>query len=334
MNSFVPSPGFDARRFKGTTLILPSVSIGNVPQLTTDLLLSTLKLDRVGCIEDENVVPVLGPADRPHDAATSGSTAAHVSTTTTTAGAGTVSVGGGLSLAVEVFQSKDGKWTLIQQRSPTVPHRSHHYADNLVQFIQDSEFDQVVLLASADGARRIDIQLQSGHPVRYIPSPQLPQTLIETLKGLRLEMLENIPATDREVQQMRDLQHQQQQQQQLPASGLTDRIQDIQLDESTTTTTTTATQKTLEKVPRIPNGGFARRLHSLCQEKGIAILTVVAFAMEGDNAPDAIFLANVLNAILKVHVPTEQQLLDGEGWKVPRSWDSLYGNSHHQDMYQ
>ncbi|KAF9121553.1 Proteasome assembly chaperone 2 [Mortierella sp. 14UC] len=326
MNSFIPSPGFDASRFKGTTLILPSVSIGNVPQLTTDLLLSTLKLDRVGCIEDENVIPVLGPADRPHDATASGSAAAPAATTT--AGAGVVSVGGGLSLAVEVFQSKDGKWTLIQQRSPTVPHRSHHYADNLVQFIQDSEFDQVVLLASADGARRIDIQLQSGNPVRYIPSPQLPQALIETLKGLRLEVLENIPATDREVQQMRDLQ--QRQQQQPPAAGLAERVQDIQIDDSTTTTA----QKVLEKVPRIPNGGFARRLHSLCQEKGIAILTVVAFAMEGDNAPDAIFLANVLNAILKVHVPTEQQLQDGEGWKVPRSWDSLYGNSYHQDMYQ
>ncbi|KAK3838089.1 MAG: proteasome assembly chaperone 2 [Linnemannia gamsii] len=330
MNSFIPSPGFDARRFKGTTLILPSVSIGNVPQLTTDLLLSTLKLDRVGCIEDENVIPVLGAADRPHHDANvnitiSGSTAALAATAGT--GAGAVS-GGGLSLAVEVFQSKDGKWTLIQQRSPTVSHRSHHYADNLVQFIQESEFDQVVLLASADGARRIDIQLQSGHPVRYIPSPQLSAGLRETLKGLGLGVLENIPATDREVQHLRDLEHQIQQQQQAPAGSLAERVQDIQLD-------TTSTQKTLEKVPRIPNGGFARRLHSLCQEKGIAILTVVAFAMEGDNAPDAIFLANVLNAILKVHIPTEQQLRDGEeSWKVPRSWDSLYGNSYHQDMYQ
>ncbi|KAG9061792.1 Proteasome assembly chaperone 2 [Linnemannia hyalina] len=318
MNSFVPSPGFDARRFKGTTLILPSVSIGNVPQLTTDLLLSTLKLDRVGCIEDENVVPVLGPADRPHSESTSA--------TASGTGAGTGVVPGGLlSLAVEVFQSKDGKWTLIQQRSPTVSHRSHHYADNLVRFIQDSEFDQVVLLASADGARRIDIQLRSGNPVRYIPSPQLPGTVLETLRGLGLEELENIPATDREVERARELHVQ-----------LADQVQEIQLDEpSTTLSTTTSTQKTLEKVPRIPNGGFARRLHSLCQESGIAILTVVAFAMEGDNAPDAIFLANVLNAILRVHSPTEQQVRDGEGeWKVPKSWDSLYGNSHHQDMYQ
>ncbi|KAF9101966.1 Proteasome assembly chaperone 2 [Mortierella sp. GBA35] len=321
MNSFVPSPGFDARRFKGTTLILPSVSIGNVPQLTTDLLLSTLKLDRVGCIEDENVIPVLGPADRPHDLAPSSTTALG---TAQVAGAAGATAGAGLSLAVEVFQSKDGKWTLIQQRSPTVSHRSHYYVDNLVQFIQESEFDQVVLLASADGARRIDIQLRSGNPVRFIPSPTLPQSLLGTLTGLGLEPLENIPPTDREQQRMHELQ-----QEQVPAGGLAERVQDIQLDDATL-----STQTVLEKVPRIPNGGIARRLHSLCQEKGIAILTVVAFAMEGDNAPDAIFLANVLNAILKVHIPTEQQIRDGEGWKVPRSWDSLYGNSHHQDMYQ
>ncbi|KAI8597114.1 proteasome assembly chaperone 2 [Dissophora ornata] len=257
MNTFVPLPGFDASRFKGTTLILPSVSIGNVPQLATDLLLATLKLDRVGAIEDENVIPVVGPADQPND-----------------------------STPAAVFQSKDGKWTLIQQRSPTVRHRSHYYADNLVQFIKDSEFDQVVLLASADGARRIDIQLQSATPVRYISSPAIAKELLETIHGLGLEPLESVAATED------------------------------------------------EKRGVIPSGGIARRLHSLCQEQGVVILTVVKFAMEGDNAPDAIFLANVLNAIFKVHVPTQQQIESGEGWKVPKSWDWLYGNTFHQDMYQ
>ncbi|KAI8349869.1 PAC2 family-domain-containing protein [Mortierella sp. GBAus27b] len=262
MNNFVPSPGFDATRLKGTTLILPSVSIGNVPQLTTDLLLATLALDRIGCIEDENVVPVVGPADRPHESSSSASAGATPT----------------LSLAVEVFQSKDGKWTVIQQRSPTVRHRSHHYVDNLVQFIKDAGFGLVVVLASADGARRIDIQLRSSSPVRYVSSPALSKELLETIKGLGIEQLEN--------------------------------------------------------VPRIPNGGIARRLHSLSQEQEIPILSIVKFAMEGDNAPDAIFLANVLNTIFKVYVPNQQQAAQGEGWKFPKSWDSLYGNTFHQDMYQ
>ncbi|KAG0027045.1 Proteasome assembly chaperone 2 [Podila clonocystis] len=311
MNTFIASPGFDASRFQGTTLILPSVSIGNVPQLATDLLLAALKLDRVGCIEDENVVPVLGPADRPLEP-----------TSTSTSSSSPLSQSPGLSLAVEVFQSKDGKWTLIQQRSPTVAHRSGHYVENLVQFIKDSQFDQVVLLASADGARRTDNQLQSGHPVRYIGSPALNpelRTLVE--HQLQIQPLERIPATEEEK-----LREQQQ------ASILAERVQDIQLEQTPSSTTPTIL---LEPVPRIPSGGIARRLHALCQQKEISILTLVAFAMEGDNAEDAIFLANVLNAVLKVYTPSEEQIQRGEGgWKVPKSWDSLYGNSYPQDMYQ
>ncbi|KAG0341373.1 Proteasome assembly chaperone 2 [Podila horticola] len=312
MNTFIASPGFDASRFHGTTLILPSVSIGNVPQLATDLLLAALKLDRVGCIEDENVVPVLGPADRPLE-----------TTSTSTSASSTPAQSSGLSLAVEVFQSKDGKWTLIQQRSPTVAHRSGHYVENLVQFIKDSQFDQVVLLASADGARRTDNQLRSGHPVRFIGSPALNselRTLVE--HQLQIQPLERIPATEEE--KLREQQ---------PTSILAEKVQDIQLEQTPSSSTTP--KILLEPVPRIPSGGIARRLHALCQQKEISILTLVAFAMEGDNAEDAIFLANVLNAVLKVYTPTQEQIQRGEGgWKVPKSWDSLYGNSYPQDMYQ
>ncbi|KAF9194606.1 Proteasome assembly chaperone 2 [Haplosporangium sp. Z 27] len=321
MNTFVPSPGFDPSRFKGTTLIFPSVSIGNVPQLTTDLLITTLDLNRVGSIEDENVIPVLGPADQPHNSVSSSKASSPSS---------------GLSLAVEVFQSNDGKWTIVQQRSPTVRHRSHHYGDNLLKFIQDSEFGQVVLLASADGARRIDIQLRSGTPIRYIPSPATPQTLIETIKGLGLEQLESFTTTEDESRQefigrQEHYPTYDRPSGPAPTSVLADKIEGMELDNASSTT---ATEISKEKVPRIPNGGIARRLHALCQDQGIPILTIVKFAMEGDNAPDAIFLANVLNAIFKVYVPTPQQALEGEGWKMPKSWDSLYGNSYHQDMYQ
>ncbi|KAF9428023.1 Proteasome assembly chaperone 2 [Podila epigama] len=339
MNTFVASPGFDASRFKGTTLILPSVSIGNVPQLATDLLLAALKLDRVGSIEDENVVPVLGPADSAHEPSStakgshsSGSLLSSSSTTTSSSSSSR------LSLAVEVFQSKDGKWTLVQQRSPTVAHRSGHYVENLVQFIRDSQFDQVVLLASADGARRTDSQLRSGHPVRYIGSPRLSTELLQLVEHqLQIQPMERIPVTEEERIK--------EQQQQQSTSVLAERVQDIHLEKSGSTTvggtssasvpTTTSTQRVLERVPRIPSGGIARRLHGLCQQNDIGILTLVAFAMEGDNAEDAIFLANVLNAVLKVYTPTEEQVLRGEGgWKVPKSWDSLYGNTFPQDMYQ
>ncbi|KAF9577002.1 Proteasome assembly chaperone 2 [Lunasporangiospora selenospora] len=323
MNCFVPSLGFDLGRLKGSTLIVPSVSIGNVPQLSMDLLLTTLSLERVGCIEDENVIPVVGPADRPH-----GGPKGHSSPNA------------GISLAVEVFQTKDGAWTLIQQRSPTVSKRSHYYTDNLVQFIKDAGFGLVVQLTSADGARRVDTQLRSSVPVRYIASPTLSESLLQTLTRLELLPLENVSTAEDEARrdfirrEERRLEQERLEAAQSSSSsggnkngtGLAEKVQDIQLE---------AHQQVLEKVPRIPNGGIARRLHSHCQEQNVGILTIVKFAMEGDNAPDAIFLANVLNAVFKIHVPTAEQINKGEeSWKYPQSWDSLYGNTFHQDMYQ
>ncbi|KAG0238703.1 Proteasome assembly chaperone 2 [Actinomortierella wolfii] len=276
-----------------------------------DLLLSTLDLERVGCIEDENIIPVLGPPDRQGNASE-------------------------LTLTIEVFQTKDGQWTMIQQRSPTVQHCSPQYAKNLLKFIQESKFSKVVLLASADGARRIDIQL-AGAPVRYVGSPSLPASLIDTLNSLSIRPLETIPI-DQQDQRALAQQHlghslydYPPQEPTVPASSspekstaspakLADKMQEIQLEGDNNG----ETQEQLEKVPRIPGGGFARRLHSLCQEAGVAIITLVTFAMEGDNAPDAIFLANVFNAVFKVHVPTAEQVQAGEGWKYPKSWNSLY----------
>lgn len=44
----------------GYTLIIPSVSVGNVPQLTVDLLITTLKLDSVALIWHPGLVPSVG----------------------------------------------------------------------------------------------------------------------------------------------------------------------------------------------------------------------------------------------------------------------------------
>ncbi|KAF9969026.1 Proteasome assembly chaperone 2 [Actinomortierella ambigua] len=315
MNNFVAAPGFEPSRLHGTTLLLPSVSIGNVPQLTMDLLLSTLALERVGCIEDENVVPVLGPSDREGGAS-------------------------GLTLAIEVYQSNDGRWTLIQQRSPTVQHRSPQFTQNLLRFIQDSKFATVIVLASADGARRIDIQL-AGTPVRYIGSPALPPSVVETMQTLSIRPLETIPI-DQQDQRALALQHHGHHLYEHPlAGGLADKMQKVQLGAPAAPAAVSKEeeeerkqeqqQARLEKVPRIPGGGFARRLHSLCQEQNVPVVTMVTFAMEGDNAPDAIFLANVVNAVWKVYVP--EKAAAEQGWKFPKSWNSLYGNAHHEDMY-
>ncbi|CAG8435287.1 5537_t:CDS:2 [Diversispora eburnea] len=61
MNKFIPEN--DKCIFTGSTLILPAISIGNVPQLAIDLLITTLSLQRIGFLEDENVLPIAGASE-------------------------------------------------------------------------------------------------------------------------------------------------------------------------------------------------------------------------------------------------------------------------------
>ncbi|KAG2217857.1 hypothetical protein INT45_012772 [Circinella minor] len=156
MDTFVAVPSFNPEKLAGSTLILPSVSIGNVPQLACDLVINTLQPDRVGFISNEAVMPIAGPREN----------------------------GSGVSLAVEVFQTKDQQWTIVQQRAPTFkvgkppsPYTTlffsgtrRQYIRDLVAFIQKYRFARVIILTSADASLRNDLQITSATPFRYIGS--------------------------------------------------------------------------------------------------------------------------------------------------------------------
>ncbi|KAI7860587.1 PAC2 family-domain-containing protein [Circinella umbellata] len=142
MDTFVAVPSFNPEKLADSTLILPSVSIGNVPQLACDLVINTLQPDRVGFISNEAVMPIAGPREN----------------------------GSGVSLAVEVFQTKDQQWTIVQQRAPTFKGTRRQYIRDLVAFIQKYRFGRVIILTSADASLRNDLQITSATPFRYIGS--------------------------------------------------------------------------------------------------------------------------------------------------------------------
>ncbi|KAI9314927.1 PAC2 family-domain-containing protein [Dichotomocladium elegans] len=142
MDSFVASSSFNSNLLAGSTLVLPAVSIGNVPQLTSDLFIHTLQLNRVGFIDNDALMPVAGARE--------GRT------------------GSGVSVAVEVFQTSDHKWTVIQQRAPTFKGKRGAYVKDLVAFIQKYKFQSVILLTSADAGLRTDAQITGSIPLRVI----------------------------------------------------------------------------------------------------------------------------------------------------------------------
>ncbi|KAJ1954974.1 hypothetical protein EC988_002141 [Linderina pennispora] len=123
-------------------LVLPAVSIGNVPQLSIDLFVNTLRLPRIGIIDTAHLIPLSGPAGFDHQTSTR-------------------------SVPLEVYQTPDRKWTILQQRSPPLPHHHRAFAQELIEFIKQGRFAKVVLLASSDAALRTD-KLIDGPQIRTI----------------------------------------------------------------------------------------------------------------------------------------------------------------------
>ena len=117
----------------------PTVSIGNVPQLVSDLVIHTFKLQRIGFLDDASLVPVAGVRE-------------DVSTP-------------GVTVPLELFQSEDKKWVCIQQRSPTLKGKRQAFIDNMTQFA--SQFKQVIVLTTMDASRRLDSQI-NGPPFRVV----------------------------------------------------------------------------------------------------------------------------------------------------------------------
>lgn len=64
-----------------------------------------------------------------------------------------------------VFQSKDHKWTCIQQRSPTLKGKRQEFIDDMNKFA--AQFSKVILLTSMDASRRLDCQI-NGPPFRVL----------------------------------------------------------------------------------------------------------------------------------------------------------------------
>ncbi|KAJ2841726.1 hypothetical protein IWW36_006160, partial [Coemansia brasiliensis] len=124
---------------QGSTLILPCVSIGNVPQLAVDLLINTLEATRIGIIHTSTLLPI--------SSSTSGFD--HLPKEQR-------------SVPVEVYQTSDSKWTILQQRSPPLPKHQKKWARELVEFIKQGEFAKVVLLTSSDAALRADKMIDNA----------------------------------------------------------------------------------------------------------------------------------------------------------------------------
>lgn len=111
----------------GSVLVVPSISIANIPQLASDLLIHTLNFCKVDSLSDKYLYPFASPVDytdKPSD---------------------------GISLGLEVYYSKENNLTILHQRSPLMPgFAAAHVEEVLVPFIKEGKFNHVVFLSLSD----------------------------------------------------------------------------------------------------------------------------------------------------------------------------------------
>jgi proteasome assembly chaperone 2 len=114
-------------------LVLPALTVGNVGQLTIDVLICTFKCPRVGFIDDPFVLPAVEQSSSSADAFST------------------------------VFQLKEKNVVFLQQRAPVMRGYASQFAANLISWTKRSNFKEIVLLFSADATRRSDKHLREEY---------------------------------------------------------------------------------------------------------------------------------------------------------------------------
>lgn len=141
----------------GSTLIVPSISMANVPQLAVDLLIHTLKLEKVASLDDKYLYPFSAPID-------------------TMPGEDSKV---GISTAVEIYHLKQLQITAIQQRSPILPGFTEHYVnETIAPFLSQHKFKNVWILDSVDAG--MSEGLPSG-TMKVFPNLEMLRVSLESL---------------------------------------------------------------------------------------------------------------------------------------------------------
>nr|XP_046273816.1 proteasome assembly chaperone 2 [Scatophagus argus]XP_046273818.1 proteasome assembly chaperone 2 [Scatophagus argus] len=160
-----------APSFRGFTLVMPAVAVGNVGQLAVDLVVSTLNMSRVGFIHTDCLIPMAG--NNPYTTCKEDAEELHT--------------------PAEVYTATELKLAVLQIRAPIIQKKSKKFRQLLVSWIKTSGFSRTVVLSSSHAYQRDDQQLQ-GTPLRYLVTPSLLKGSADAFKELGWREMERVPA--------------------------------------------------------------------------------------------------------------------------------------------
>lgn len=254
-------PSLSGDKWEEYTLLIPCVSVGNVGQLASDLIISTLWMYRVGAIDTSAIVPVVG--NNPYAATSSQSSASSTFE---------------LCTALEVFENQDRRLVSLQQRAPCVPGRGALLVRQLLEFVTRFRFRQILVLTSSIASERRDDSI-SGRQQRYFGGDGFDAASIRRLEEFGVASL--------------------------PPDTF------------------------------LAGCGLAKSLAAGFKASGVPCVVLLAFVSEGDNARDALQLADSANALLELADLTGVDMSGrNRTWRVPDSWKLMYGARADQILFQ
>uniref|UniRef100_T1JGZ0 Uncharacterized protein n=1 Tax=Strigamia maritima TaxID=126957 RepID=T1JGZ0_STRMM len=151
----------------------PAIAVGNVGQLSVDLLLSTVDdCVKIGCFYDKSLLFLVG--NDPYNPTEEGQCR--------------------LATGMDVYENVEKKLVLIQQRVPVVQNRTNEFRKILIDWIKSKSFQRVILLSSCSTHARTDSQLRIGCQFRFLTTPKFEKTadLERQFHWKRLELRENL----------------------------------------------------------------------------------------------------------------------------------------------
>ena len=144
--------------WSGYTFLVTCVSVGNIGQLSTDLLISTLpNTQKAGYLISNLVQPIVGHdpfVQNSRDLSLSCESNSNIICKLTRRFFKIK-----FDYLSQVFENKDLKIVLLQQRAPLFKGKRNEFVQLLCDFVQNEKFSQVICLTSSHAYERLDSQL-------------------------------------------------------------------------------------------------------------------------------------------------------------------------------
>lgn len=105
-------------------MLFPSVGVGNVAQLSVDLLISTLQMEKVATVWHPSIAPLIGPKAFEHDTSK-------------------------ITTSCEFYICRDKKLGTFQIRSPLIVGIMMEFLNELIDFLKSEKIAKLILLTSS-----------------------------------------------------------------------------------------------------------------------------------------------------------------------------------------